>query len=183
MKVYLHLAEGFEEIEAVTVVDVLRRADIDVETVSISGKKEVTGAHKITVTADKLFKEINYDKGTMIVLPGGMPGTLNLGNHAGLTEKIKAYAKQDKWLAAICAAPMVLGRLGTLNQKSATCYPGFEKELSGANYLASVPVVQSGKIITSRGPGTAILFALKIVEVLIGPAKAAAIQESLQICS
>lgn len=181
MKIYLHLAEGFEEIEAITVVDVLRRADMDVETVSITGKKEVAGAHNITVTADKLFEEINYDKGTMIVLPGGMPGTINLENHAGLTEKIKAYARQDKRLAAICAAPMILGRLGILNYKTATCYPGFEKELIGANYLASVPVVQSGKIITSRGPGTAILFALKIVEVLIGPNKAEAIRESMQV--
>lgn len=182
MKIYLHLAEGFEEIEAVSVVDVLRRADMDVYTVSITGKKAVIGAHNITVTADKLFEEINYDKGIMIVLPGGMPGTINLGNHAGLTEKIKAYAKQDKWLAAICAAPMVLGRLGTLNKKSATCYPGFEKELTGANYLASAPVVQAGKIITSRGPGTAILFGLKIVEALIGLNKAEEIRESMQVC-
>ncbi|MDD2234180.1 MAG: DJ-1/PfpI family protein [Desulfitobacteriaceae bacterium] len=182
MKIYLHLAEGFEEIEAVSVVDVLRRADMDVETVSISGKKEVIGAHNIILVADKLFEEINYDQGTMIVLPGGMPGTTNLENHVGLTEKIKAYARQDKWLAAICAAPMILGRLGILNDKSATCYPGFEKELIGANYLASVSVVQSGKIITSPGPGTAILFGLKIVEVLIGPNQAEAIRESMRVC-
>jgi 4-methyl-5(b-hydroxyethyl)-thiazole monophosphate biosynthesis len=182
MKIYVHLAEGFEEIEAVSVIDVLRRADMDVETVSITGKMEVTGAHNITVIADKLFEEINYDKGAMIVLPGGMPGTTNLEKHAGLTEKIKAYAKQDKWLAAICAAPMILGRLGILNYKSATCYPGFEKELIGANYLASVPVVQSGKVITSRGPGTAILFGLKIVEVLSGPNKAETIRENMHVC-
>ncbi|MHB8125174.1 MAG: DJ-1 family glyoxalase III [Desulfitobacteriaceae bacterium] len=178
MKIYLHLAEGFEEIEALTVVDVLRRANMDVETVSITGKKDIIGAHNIIVTTDKVFAEIDYDNGDMIVLPGGMPGTKNLEEHSGLIEKIKAYEQQDKWIAAICAAPMILGKLGILNNRTATCYPGFESELIGAD-LSSASVVQSGKIITSRGPGTAMLFALKIVEVLNGSDKVNSLKEDL----
>lgn len=178
MNVYIHLAEGFEEIEAVTVIDILRRAKIQVESVSVSGKKEVTGAHQIMLTADRLFEEIDYGQDDMIVLPGGMPGTKNLLAHPGLVEKIQIFAQQDQWLAAICAAPMILGRLGILDQKTATCFPGFEEDLQGATF-SDAPVVQSGKIITSRGPGTAIPFALKIVENLAGPEIAAAIKEGL----
>jgi len=178
MKIYLHLAEGFEEIEALTVVDVLRRAKIEVETVSITGSKEIRGGHNITVTADKVFAEIDYDNGDMIVLPGGMPGTKNLQEHSGLIEKIKEYEQQDKWIAAICAAPMILGKLGILNDRAATCYPGCESELTGANFSTD-PVVQSDRIITSRGPGTALLFALKIVEVLNGADEAKLLKESM----
>lgn len=167
MKVYLHLAEGFEEIEALGVVDVLRRANIVIETVSITGKKEVTGSHDIIIIADRLFEEADYDQVDMIVFPGGMPGAENLEKHEGLMEKIKEFNHQDKWIAAICAAPKILGKLGILKNKIATCYPGYEIELKGAQ-ISYNPVVQSGKIITSRGPGTTILFALKIVEVLNG---------------
>jgi 4-methyl-5(b-hydroxyethyl)-thiazole monophosphate biosynthesis len=167
MKVYLQLAEGFEEIEAVTVTDVLRRADIDVETVSVTGKREVTGAHDITVMADRIFEETDYSRADMIVLPGGMPGTLNLGKHDGLMQKLMEYAQEGKWIAAICAAPSIIGRLGILKGLDATCFPGFEDELKGAN-VNTQHVVHTDKIITSRGPGTAIKFSLKIVEVIKG---------------
>lgn len=164
-KVYLHLAEGFEEIEAITVVDVLRRAKIDIETVSVSGNKEVRGAHNISIIADKLFENADYLNCDMIVLPGGMPGTVNLEKHEGLIKNIIDFYQQGKWVSAICAAPSILGKLGLLSGRSAVCYPGFEKDLRDA-LISSEPVVVSDKIITSKGPGTAIMFALKIVELL-----------------
>ena len=163
--VYVHLAEGFEEIEALTVVDVLRRADIPVKTVSVTGGKLVRGAHDITVTADLLFEEADYGKCEMIVLPGGMPGTANLGKHAGLVRQLEAFAAEKKWLAAICAAPSVLEKLSLLKGKRATSYPGFREQMIGAMY-AEERVVQDGKFITSRGPGPSIEFSLKLVEVL-----------------
>lgn len=167
MKVYVHLAEGFEEIEALTVVDVLRRANVEVETVSVAGKIEVTGGHGIKVIADRLFEDTDYSQGSMLVIPGGMPGTKNLSMHIGLAEKLKEYSASGKWIAAICAAPSILGKLGLLKDREAVCYPGFEEELKGAK-VCSLPVVKSGTIITSRGPGTAIKFALTLVEVLKG---------------
>ncbi|MFZ7119638.1 MAG: DJ-1 family glyoxalase III [Eubacteriaceae bacterium] len=167
MKVYIHLAEGFEEIEALTVVDVLRRANIHIEMVSVLGTKEVVGAHDIKVVSDVLFEEANYEDCDMIVFPGGMPGTLNLEKHKELIKIIKDFYSRDKWIAAICAAPKILGNLGLLKEKKATCYPGFEEELVGAK-LSDENVVLDSNIITSRGPGTAITFSLKIVEVLLG---------------
>lgn len=163
--VYMHLAEGFEEIEALTVVDILRRADIDVQTVSMTGSELVEGAHKIPVIADILFEEADYSSANMIVLPGGMPGTLNLEKHKGLKEEMLKFHKNGKWLAAICAAPSIFGKLGILKGKLATCFPGFERYLEGANYSKD-PVVVDGKIITSRGPGTALYFALELVKIL-----------------
>ncbi len=181
MLVYLHLADGFEEIEALTVVDVLRRAEVEVKTVSISGKKEVTGAHNITVMADILFEDADYSKAEMIVLPGGMPGTLNLEKHKRLTEKIKEFYENDKWLAAICAAPSILGKLGLLKGKSATCYPGFEKHFIGAD-CSQEPVVVSDKIVTSRGPGTAMYFALELVKVIKGNELSEKLRKDMIFC-
>lgn len=166
MKVYVFLADGFEEIEAVTIIDILRRAQVDVKSVSVSGSKEVNGAHGIVVNADMLFDSNLLNDGDMLVLPGGMPGATNLELHKGLALLLKEYRDKDKWLAAICAAPKVLGKMGLLKGKSATCYPGFEADLNGAE-CSTERVVKDGKIITSRGPGTAIEFSLKLVEVLI----------------
>ncbi|MDD4564731.1 MAG: DJ-1/PfpI family protein [Eubacteriales bacterium] len=163
--VYVHLADGFEEIEALTVVNVLRRAEIPVKTVSVTSEKMVRGAHDITVAADLLFEEADYEKCEMIVLPGGMPGTANLGNHEGLVRQIEAFAAEEKWLAAICAAPSVLGKLSLLKGKCATSYPGFREQMIGVLY-AEETVVQDGKFITSRGPATALEFSLKLVEAL-----------------
>jgi 4-methyl-5(b-hydroxyethyl)-thiazole monophosphate biosynthesis len=163
--VYVHLADGFEEIEALAVVDVLRRAEIDAKTVSVTGSRTVRGAHDIAVNADLLFAEADYEKCEMIVLPGGMPGTLNLGKHEGLAKQLKAFAENGKWLAAICAAPGVLGKMSLLKGKRVTSYPGVEDQLTGAVY-SEERVVQDGRIVTSRGPGTAIEFALELVKLL-----------------
>ena len=120
-KIAVFLADGFEEIEAVSIIDILRRADIETTTISISGNREVNGSHKIKILADKLFNEINIDDYSMIVLPGGMPGSKNLNEHPGLREQILNFHEQNKMLGAICAAPLVFGNLGILKNKKATC--------------------------------------------------------------
>ena len=163
--VYIHLADGFEEVEAITVVDLLRRANIDAKTVSITGEKGVTGSHGIKITADILFEEACYDKCRMIVLPGGMPGAKNLDEHEGLGEKILSFNSEGKWIGAICAAPLVLGHKGILLDRKAVCYPSFEDELEGAEVIYD-NVCTCENIITSRGPSTAISFALEIIRVL-----------------
>jgi 4-methyl-5(b-hydroxyethyl)-thiazole monophosphate biosynthesis len=165
MKVYVHFANGFEEIEALTVVDILRRAGIHTETVSVSGDFMVTGAHGVPVQTDILFDEADYENCSMIVLPGGMPGTTNLATHEGLTQKIKEFANSKKWIAAICAAPMVLGELGLLKGKTAVIYPGMEENLINAK-IGRNNVEIDEMVITSKGPGTAIEFALTLVKVL-----------------
>ena len=161
--VAIFLADGFEEVEALTVVDLLRRSEISVCMVSITGKPAVTGSHGITVMADKLFEELDFSLIDMIVLPGGMPGTQNLEKHEELMEKVRAFYKGGKFVSAICAAPTVLGHLGLLKKHYACCYPSMEAELTGAKVRYS-PVEVSGTVITSRGLGTAIDFALAIVE-------------------
>jgi len=169
-RIAVHLAEGFEEIEAICIIDVLRRADLDVVVVSVTDKTEITGAHQIKVIADILFEEVNYDEVHMIVLPGGMPGAANLNAHAGLKYQISKFVAENKQLAAICAAPLVFGNLGILEGKQAVCYPGFEGYLKGAEVL-KIPIVQAENIITGRGPGVAIQFALKIVEKAVSAEK------------
>jgi protein deglycase len=170
-KIAVHLADGFEEIEAVSIIDVLRRAALDVLVVSVTGKHEVTGAHQLKVIADVLFEQVNYDEINMIVLPGGMPGATNLDAHEGLKMQIKEFNAADKPLAAICAAPLVFGNLGILEGKQVVCYPGFEKYLQGAEVL-TIPVVESENVITGRGVGAALEFALKIVEKMVSADKA-----------
>lgn len=170
-KVYIFLAEGFEEIEALTVVDLLRRAGIDINTVSVSGSLQVTGSHRICVTADTLFENTKFDDADMLVLPGGMPGTMHLMEHAGLDSLLRKFCAEKKNIAAICAAPSVLGSKGFLEGKNATCYPGFEDKLTGSN-VKNDDVVVDGNIITSRGMGTAIDFSLAIISKLSGENKA-----------
>lgn len=177
-KVNIYLAEGFEEIEAITVVDVLRRADIDARMISITGKKEVTGAHNITVTADELFENADNLGADMLVLPGGMPGTRHLGEHKGLKEVILSFAEGNKLIAAICAAPSILGRLGLLDGKKAVCYPGFEETLKGAVISEDI-ISQEGNYITSKGPGTAVYFVLRLVELLIDKEAAEELSEGM----
>ena len=161
-KVYVFLADGFEEVEGLTAVDLLRRAQIETEMVSVTGKLEVTGSHRIQVKADCLFEEIQQDEAVMYVLPGGMPGTLHLGAHQGLAALLKSAEAEGKKVAAICAAPSVLGGLGLLKGKTAVCYPGFEDKLQGAEVKES-PAEVSGYITTSRGVWTAIPFALALI--------------------
>jgi 4-methyl-5(b-hydroxyethyl)-thiazole monophosphate biosynthesis len=170
--VYVHLAEGFEEIEALTVVDLMRRAQIDVQTVAMGEDKTVTGAHGIAVQADILQEEADYSASEMLVLPGGMPGTTHLMENEMLGREIQNYVQIGRWVAAICAAPMVLGHLGVLEGKQATIYPGMEMHLIGATPIHEQKVVKDGRIITSKGPGTAMDFALALVEELKGKSAA-----------
>ena len=170
--VYVHLAEGFEEIEALTVVDLMRRAQIDVQTVAMGEDKTVTGAHGIAVQADILQEEADYSASEMLVLPGGMPGTTHLMENETLGREIQNYVQIGRWVAAICAAPMVLGHLGVLEGKQATIYPGMEMHLIGATPIHEQKVVKDGRIITSKGPGTAMDFALALVEELKGKSAA-----------
>lgn len=162
-KTAIFLADGFEEIEALTVVDLLRRANIEISTVSIMGRKNVTGSHNITVEADALLEETDFDSLDMLILPGGMPGTTNLADCKALTDKIKEFDEKDKMLCAICAAPTVFGKLGILKGKKACCFPGREDDLLGADVQTS-SVTRDGHFITSRGMGTAIDFGLAIIE-------------------
>ena len=177
-KAYVFLADGFEEIEGLTVVDVLRRAGVRTETVSVMETKKIDGAHGIKVEADLLFEEAEAESADMIVLPGGMPGTVHLGEHQRLAELLQSFAASDRKVAAICAAPSVLGGLGILKNKKAACYPGFEEKLEGAQVFTD-PVVKDGNITTSRGVGTAISFALELISQLEGEVKARQIKKSI----
>ena len=165
MKALVHLASGFEEIEAINIVDVLRRADIDTKMVSINNELQVTGAHGIEVSADILMNDADYSSADILILPGGMPGTKNLAECPELLNKLQAHHDNGKWIAAICAAPLVFGRMGLLKGKTATCYPSFEPELIGAT-LSDEKVVVCENIITGKGPGVTIDFALEIVKLL-----------------
>ena len=177
-KLYIFLADGFEEIEGLTVVDVLRRAGVEVTMVSVMGKKNIVGAHHITLEADALFEECDFSDGDMFVLPGGMPGTLHLGEHQYLAELLKKADQEKKGIAAICAAPSVLGDLGLLRSRKATCYPGFEERLTGAS-ISTDPVVTDGHITTSRGMGTAIPFALELVTRMCGKEESDTLSKSI----
>jgi protein deglycase len=179
-KIAVHMADGFEEIEAISIIDVLRRAELDVVVASVTGRLEVTGAHQLKILADKLFEEVNYDDVFMIVLPGGMPGASNLDAHEGLKAQIVKFNNENRPLAAICAAPLVYGNLGILNGKQAVCYPGFEKFMKGAEVM-NQPVAESGNVITGRGPGAAIQFALKLVEKLVSAEKAGLIASQMLV--
>lgn len=178
MKGYVFFAEGFEEIEAVTVVDVLRRAGLKITMVSMTGNLEVRGAHDIPVVTDELFEYVDHQGADILILPGGMPGTKNLAASHKLGELLKKYHGEGKWVTAICAAPSILGGLGILKGKQATSYPGYEPQLEGA-VISHAPVVQDGNIITSRGAGTALEFALKLVEISVGREKAMNLREGM----
>ena len=178
MRVLVHFAEGFEEIEALAVVDILRRAGIETVMVSVTGDKVVGSTRDIKVVCDLLFEESDYSKADMIVLPGGMPGTKNLDAHVGLKGQIEKFYNDKKWLAAICAAPMVYGKMGLLQGERAICYPGVETELKGAE-IVKEEVVVSGKFITSMGPGTAMAFGYKIVEILQGKESADKLKKAM----
>lgn len=177
-KVALFLANGFEEIEALGTVDILRRAQIPVITVSITDDKVVTGAHNVPVTADAIFSETDFKDIEILVLPGGMPGAKHLNEHEGLKKLIAEYNSKGKQIGAICAAPMVLGGLGILDGKRATTYPGFEPELIGAK-VTGENVVVDGNITTGRGPGLVFEFALRLVEQIAGLQARRGVQEGL----
>ncbi|MEZ3434037.1 MAG: DJ-1/PfpI family protein [Lachnospiraceae bacterium] len=177
-KVCVLLAEGFEEIEALTVVDLLRRARIYVDTVAVADEYMVRGSHGIAVQTEDLFTEVDFEEFDMLVLPGGLPGTTNLGDHSGVRKVIRDFAEKEKYIAAICAAPTLLGNLGLLKGKRVTCYPTMEKQISGA-VLTGAPVMSDGNIITGQGVGAANEFALNLIAVLMGDEKAQEIAEAI----
>ena len=180
---YCFLATGFEEIEAITTVDILRRAEIEVMTVSVDGDGEnlVKGAHGISVKADIDIAELDFENIEGVILPGGMPGPRNLEMSEGVVRALEFCAENDLYIFAICAAPQILGHKGILNGKNATCYPGFETELKGA-LLSDLPAVKDGKVITAKGPGATIDFAAEIIKELKGENTALTLKESMQ-CS
>lgn len=162
--VYVFFAYGFEEIEGLTVVDVLRRADIDVKMVGVGGKT-ITGAHGITVHCDVSDREVSAEKITAMVMPGGMPGAKNLEQSRIVQKVIDFCIEKGLVVAAICAAPMILGNKGLLESKKATIYPGMEEYLKGAEHV-NEPVVQDGNILTGNGPGSSLEFALRLTAML-----------------
>jgi len=165
MKAFVFLATGFEEIEAIGTIDILRRGGIETVTVSVTGDKTVTGAHDISVIADELFEAADYSTADALVLPGGGPGSVMLNQHKGVRQALFEACTEGKLIAAICAAPRVFGSLGLLQGKTATCYPGIEPELTGATILPE-PVVTDDNIITGRGPGLVFEFGLAILTYL-----------------
>lgn len=164
-------AEGYEEIEALTVVDICRRCGITVDMVSVYGEKSVRGSHDIRVEMDKTFEQADFAEYDMLVLPGGKQGTENLEAHQGLMEQIDAFYRDGKYIAAICAAPSIFGHRGILKGRKACSYPSFESQLEGAQVTAG-PVEISDHVITSRGMGTAMDFGLAIAGILCREAKA-----------
>lgn len=168
-KAFVFLATGFEEMEALGTVDVLRRADIQVVTVSISDEKTVVGAHGIPVTADALLTDTSLAEAAALVLPGGMPGATNLNASTPLKEALLKQYEKGGIVAAICAAPLVLGGLGLLKGRRATCYPGFESYLTGA-MATGEPAEVDGNVITGKGPGLVYQFALALVTAIKGQA-------------
>jgi protein deglycase len=170
-KVFIHLANGFEEVEAITPVDVLRRAGCEVTLVSVSGKLAVTSARGLVVQSDGLFEDMDYSVADVILFPGGQPGSDNLTKHAGLKKLIPEFHRQGKMIAAICAAPMVLANAGILEGKRVTCFPGTESRLKGAVCTGNAVEID-GNIITGKAAGAAMKFSLALTEKLFGKSKA-----------
>ena len=169
--VYMFLAEGFEEVEALAPLDLLRRAGVEVTTVGIGGDS-ITGSHGITVKADVRDKKVKFSDIDMVILPGGMPGTKNLDASETVHKALDLAKEQDAYICAICAAPMILGKRGDLKGKDAVCYPGFEEYLEGAKlHPREVTVAIHGKTITARGMGVAVEFGLELVAALCGNEK------------
>ena len=177
-KIGIFMADGCEEIEGLTVVDIVRRAKMEIVMISVTGKKEVTSSHGVTFLADVLAEETGYEDLDGIVLPGGMPGTTNLKEDENVRKAVQEAYDDGRYVAAICAAPTILADMGLLKGKRATCYPDMESEIEDA-YLTGAPVATDENIITSQGVGTAIDFALKLIEVLISEEKAVEIADSI----
>lgn len=177
-KVYAFVADGTEEVECLAVCDVLLRADVDVKLVSIMGRKEITGSHGFKITADTVFEEIT-DDADVLFLPGGMPGTTNLAAHEGLCEMLKTHAAEGKRLAAICAAPSVLGGLGLAAGHKVTCFPGWENKMEGAT-VTGTAVETDRMISTGRGMGCSIDLGLELVKLLVSEETAADLKKKIQ---
>lgn len=178
MKLVIFLADGFEEVEALTVVDYLRRMDVAIDMVSITDNLEVIGAHDIKVIVDKLIKDVKSDNYTGLVIPGGMPGASNLRDNKEVIEIVKMMHKNNKMVAAICAGPIVLQKAGILEDKNVTSFPGFENELKDSNYKTDAVVVDSN-IITAQGPNFARDFAIEIIRYLLNDDKVKALKSEI----
>ncbi len=179
-KVYAFLADGLEEVECLAACDVLKRAGVEVEMVSVNEGREVTGSHRVRIICDSSIGEkAGFDDADVLFLPGGMPGTLNLMNCTRLTEALKIQYQRGGRIAAICAAPSILGKLGFLEGREATCYPGFEDKLAGARYTKK-GVVTDGNITTARGLGYALDLGIELTGLLVSREKAAEVKASIQ---
>lgn len=177
-KIYIFLAPGFEDIEMLGAVDVLRRAALPVQTVSMTDSLMVMSSHYVNIEADILFEDVNPDHASLLYLPGGMPGAANLQAHEGLAKLIRQHYEAGRPLAAICAAPMVYGQMGLLDGLRATCYPGFEEKLKGAEATGEL-VVRDGQFFLGKGPAAVLALAYAIVEHFCGAAKAAEIRNAM----
>ena len=180
-KVIVPLAEGFEEIEALSIVDILRRAGIEVVMAGLESL-HVKGAHGVTIVADALLKELDGNSFDMIALPGGLPGATNLAADKTTQALLKAFDAKGKAIAAICAAPYALKTAGVL-KNTYTCYPGFQSKIGEAGYTANAKVIKEGNVTTSQGPSTAMLFALSLVEQLCSKNVADALAKDLLLVS
>ncbi len=179
-KVYQFLADGFEDIEALAPLDILRRGGVEVVTVSIMPSREVQSAHGVTMLADQLFTtSSDYADADLLLLPGGMPGAAHLHAHEGVAQALLAQAAAGKRIGAICAAPMVLGKLGLLQGKRATCYPGFEKYLEGATYTAELVEVD-GLITTGEGPAAALPYGYQLLSYFVPESEVEALKEGMR---
>lgn len=178
-KVYAFLADGSEEVELLAVVDVLMRGGQEVKLVSVTGEKEVVSAHRVKIRSDYVFSEVNCQEADLLFLPGGMPGTRNLAAHKGLLNALEEAHAENKRIAAICAAPSILGSLGILEGKKATCFPGFEPQLNGAQYTKQ-GVVTDGNVTTARGLGYALDMGIELLKLLTDESHARQIKEAIQ---
>lgn len=176
--IYLFFAEGSEEVEALAVVDIVRRAGLPIQIVSVTGDLMVKSSHNVTIKADVLFEDADLKNASLFVLPGGLPGAYNLYEHEGLRRAIQERYDAGQPLAAICAAPLVYGRMGLLKGLKATCYPGFDKELEGATYTGKF-VEQDGIFITGKGPAAVFEFGYAIVEKFAGAEKVKALKDGM----
>lgn len=179
-RIYILLAAGFEEVEALTPADVLRRAGYEVFLVSTTGAPNVKGAHDIVVKTDVFMDDVDVESATLLLLPGGIPGATNLLANERVKNLVTQFYNRDKWLAAICAGPMILGEMNLLKGKKATCYPGFEKHLFGATSVDK-PTITDGKIITGKGIGAAMAFSLEIVKNLTDEATAREMKKKMVV--
>lgn len=178
-KVYEFLATGFEELEALAPVDILRRGGMDVTTVSVTGSMFVESSHGVTVKADQPLEAVDLDDADLLLLPGGMPGSKNLNAHEGVRQALLAHAAKGRLIGAICAAPMVLGSLGLLQGKRATCSPGFEIYLTGAEYTGELVTVDD-KIITGEGPAASMPYAYTLLSQFVDKEAVTALQRKMQ---
>ncbi len=177
-KVYEFLATGFEEIEALIPLDVMRRAGIDFTLVSLTGDLIVKGTHGVGIKADCLFEDVDFEDADLLLLPGGLPGATNLNEHEGLKNVLLSQNEKKKMIGAICAAPLVLGGMGLLRGKQATCYPGFESYLLGAYYTHELVTVD-GNITTGEGPAAALPYAFSLLSSLKGEEVSSSIADGM----